>query len=167
MWNWITRARNAEGVTAIAAAIQAIGILLALAGVIVAIIQIRETRDALRATTALQLQKDGRDLIGSTDPTVADYIYAYRPGKKYDPDTVAKAQLRMIQILNYYAAASRQHDIGTVDESLWHSFDRELCRILYPHSPFELLWEQAVNEKIYSDNFLEAGQRCMQAGAHK
>jgi hypothetical protein len=154
---------HAEEVTAVASAIQAAGVVVAVIGVGIAACQIRDARNALRATTMLQIQKDGRDLLGSTDPDVANYIYAYDPQRKYDPVIVDKAQLRIVQILNYYAAASRQHDVGAVDDDMWNSIQREFCDVLTTKQPFQRLWKQAVQNKIYGPNFLEVGNQCLRS----
>lgn len=162
LWANLKDPPTAGAVSALSGAIQTIGVIAAVVGLLVTSCQLRDTRNALRATTALQLQKDGRELFGSMDPDSASYIYAYDGQKKYDPAVVQKAQIRVIQVLNYYASASRQHDYGTIDEDLWGSVVQEFCGTLTKYEVFRRFWMQAVQNKIYRTNFIETGQKCLQ-----
>lgn len=152
-----------EKVTAVSSAIQAAGVFFAVVAVGIAACQLNDARTALRATTMLQIQKDGRELFGATDPDVASYLYAFSPQKKYDPVVAEKGRIRAIQILNYYASASRQHDVGTVDDDMWNSVKREFCSVITTKEPFQRLWKEAVQKKIYNANFIEVGNQCSAA----
>lgn len=141
--------------------VQTLGIVFTFVGVLMAWYQLRDTNNALRATTALQIQRDGRELLGSMNPKAASYIYAFDPDEKYDPTVIKEAQIRVIQILNYYASASRQHDYGTIDDEMWNSVKWEFCKALKHYNLFQTFWAQAVQKKIYRANFLEEGQKCL------
>jgi hypothetical protein len=162
LWTALKDPHTAGAVSALSSALQTAGIILAAVGLLMTSCQLRDTRNALRATTALQLQKDGRELFGAMDPDTASYIYAYDSQKKYDPAIVQKAQIRAIQVLNYFASASRQNDYGTIDADLWQSVVREFCGTLTRYEIFRRFWSQAVQNKIYRDNFIAVGQACLQ-----
>jgi hypothetical protein len=167
LWTNLKDPPTAGAVSAVSSAVQTIGIIVAVVGLLITGCQLRDTRNALRATTALQLQKDGRELFGSMDPDAASFIYAHDNQKKYDPAVVQKAQIRVIQALNYYASASRQHDYETIDDDLWHSVVREFCGTLTKYEVFRNFWTQAVQNKIYRANFIEVGQKCLQSQGAK
>jgi hypothetical protein len=163
---WIATLRAdpalSAALSAVAAIIQAAGTVIAVIAVAITAWQIRDTRNALRATTALQMQKDGRDLLGSMEPALASYIYGYDPQRKYDADVVERARLRLVQILNFYAAGERQYGYGTIDDSLWPAFESEFCRVLTSSEPARRLWEQAVQKQIYRSSFIDIGSKCLQ-----
>jgi hypothetical protein len=161
IWTALQDEHTARGISSLTSALQTLGIVVALVGAFMAWDQLRDTRNALRATTALQIQKDGRELFGSMDPDTASYIYAFDAQKKYNPVVVQKAQIRVIQILNYYASASRQHDYRTIDNNLWRSIETEFCKALKNYDVFKQFWAQAVQKKIYRANFIEVGQACL------
>jgi len=140
--------------------LQALGIGVAVFVLLLTQAQIKDTRNALRASTELQIQKEGRDIWGSASEPAKPYVYAFDPNMSYKENVTREARSLMIRLLNFYASASRQHDHDTPDNEAWDSLNREFCMYL-KLQPVRALWAEAINERIYDVHFMEIGNRCL------
>lgn len=121
------------------------------------------TNKSLRATTAYQVQKDGRELLSGlvAETDVFNALFG-ATGTKVSPEEALrlKAQLRTLQAINFYASVYNQRQSGTVDDELWQSFEAEFCEFLKNPQP-RLLWVEAVKRGAYRGGFLQRGQACL------
>ena len=59
--------------------VQTLGIVFTFVGVLMAWYQLRDTNNALRATTALQIQRDGRGVVGLNESESRKLHLCFRP----------------------------------------------------------------------------------------
>ena len=79
--------------------------LIAAIALILAFQPIQETKRSLRANTLYNIQKDGRELFASLIPDgVYQYIYAYDRDKNYKLEVEEMGQLKVRQLVNFYAS---------------------------------------------------------------
>lgn len=154
-WQWL-RANN-EPIVALATAIQAIAIVFAVYQVALTRTQIADARRSLQANVELQIQHDGRDLLGSLSPEIINYIFKNQPLKT---EAKVEAQQRIAQLLNYYASISRQHGIGAIDEGYWETTKKEFCFFL-TQDHVRPMWDAAVKSGNYAPTFVEVGNQCL------
>lgn len=155
-WAWLER--DSAAISAVAAAIQAAAIVFAVYQVYLTRTQIADARRGLQANVELQIQHDGRELLGSLKPDVYAYIY----GHTLKSGTEGDAAQKIVQLLNYYASISRQHDIGALDDGFWQTTEREFCFFI-SQDHVQPFWEAAIKSGSYAPAFVEAGKQC-QAG---
>jgi hypothetical protein len=153
MWQWLKG--NSDPVIAVATSLQVIAIICGAILVWLTKVQIEEAHSALTANTELQFQRDGRELIGSLKPEIASYIYDGKP-----LTNEREGQLKITQILSYYASVSRQYSKGVIDSTFWESTKRELCFFLN-HDHVKSVWNAAVKANVYTSFFTEVGQKCL------
>jgi hypothetical protein len=154
-WQWL-KTHN-ESIVALATAIQAIAVVFAVYQVTLTKTQIEDARRGLQANVELQIQHDGRDLLSSLNPDVRNYVYANQALK---PEAEREAQLKVIELLNYYASISRQHGMDAVDDGFWEVTKKEFCFFLI-HDHVRPIWDAAVKSSSYAPAFVEVGKQCL------
>jgi hypothetical protein len=125
--------------------------------------QLEQAKLSLRANTIFNIQRDGRDLIGSiaAEPNLFRFIYDLDNGASADADTRLKAEVKVGQLINFYSSMYNQFQAGAVDEKFWRTGLADMCFLLnktYARS----MWRGIIKSRPdrYQSGFLEEGQTC-------
>jgi pantoate kinase len=121
------------------------------------------TTSTIRASTAYQIQKDGRDLLGAlvSEPEVFEALFSGNAAERNTQElTLMKARLRTLQVINFYASVYNQRDSGTVDDQLWVSVEKEFCAFINSEGT-RAIWLEASKQGAYRPGFLKRGQECL------
>jgi hypothetical protein len=127
-------------------------------------LQLQQAKESLRANTIFNIQRDGRELIGSiaADPKLFRFVFDLDKGASADDDIRFKAEIKVGQLINFYSSVYNQFEAGAVDEKFWKTSFGELCQLLkktFPRSMWRQIVEQASDR--YQRGFLEEGQTCL------
>jgi len=166
MWRWISVSwawlqTHNESIVSLASAVQAIAIVAAVYQISLTKTQIEDARHSLEASVELQLQHDGRDILGSLTPDLYNYIYDNQPLR---PEPEREAQKKIAQLLNFYSSVSRESGIGALGAEYWDAARKEFCFFIQ-HDHVRPMWESAVARGAYVPAFVEIGSLCLRKAA--
>lgn len=154
VWNWLKG--NSDPVIAIGTFLQLVALVVGVITLVLTKRQIEDAHDALRASTEFQIQRDGRELLSALPPTTFQYIYRNQP---LSGENQLEANIKIVEILNYYAAISRQGSAGVLDPEFWGATRREFCFFI-GHPNVKAIWDAGVKATAYPQQLVEAGRSC-------
>lgn len=141
----------------------AVAAIATTAMIFVAVLQLRDARKTLEASTIYSLQKDGRELLKTyllDDPPVFDYVLGSTKIDNPDPKVVAKADFAITAMIQYMSAVLNQHRNGSLSDPYWESVDGELCAIVR-RPVVTAFWIAKVRKGKYSEYFKAWGDGCL------
>lgn len=122
--------------------------------------QLQQAQKNLEASIVYQVQRDGRALLETlfrSDPQVGEFIFGSGKG---DKAVETKADLALMEMIQYYTAVFNQHRNGVISDKYWDTFDTEMCRTIVKPKVTEF-WVQKVRTGSYSPEFKKWGETCL------
>jgi hypothetical protein len=128
-------------------------------------LQLEQAKQALRATTIFNVQRDGRELAASigADPKLFRFIYDLeKSGETSDDDLRLRARVKIGQLINFYASLYNQYKAGAIDEKFWVSGLADFCITLTSSTFARSMWRSdQEHPERYQSGFLAEGQTCL------
>src|SRR5882724_8004528 len=136
--------------------------VLTFCSVFIAAWQLRQASKQIEASTIYQIQKDGRQLLGSLnqDSSIFNYIYKYKDGTKYNQDVVSRAERKIVELTQYFSSVFNQRRNGIISDPYWTTFNEEICHF-FRIRPDTRFWEERGKSGQYSDDFKTLIRSCL------
>lgn len=139
--------------------------LAAIAGVIALFFagyQIHATSKQVEGSTVYLIQKDGRELFNSlqSEPGVFNYIFLFKSSVSHDPAIVSKAELKIVEITQYFSSVFNQRQDGVISSRYWNTFEKEICGF-YRLEPVARFWKERGQKGSYGQAFKNQISKCI------
>ncbi len=140
----------------------AIGTVLTLAGLAVAIWQISDTKDTLKSSISYQIFKDNDDIMTGMGDAEHLAIYEYDPKVTYAEEVLVKVRRDVHRIIVFNATVWRQKNAGLVDKTIADAVSASFCNFLnlkYPNDYWKS--EIATGKKLFAKEFVNEINKCV------
>lgn len=135
--------------------------VVTLCSLLIAAWQLHEASKQIEASTIYQIQKDGRELLGSLnkDSLIFNYIYRYKTGTKYNEVVLSRAERKIVELTQYFSSVFNQKRNGIISDRYWTTFNEEICHF-FRIEPVSRFWEDKGKNGYYSDDFKTLIRNC-------